>query len=148
MSREMSEENKDYYIGLDIGTNSCGWAVTYPDYEIVRRSGKSLWGVRLFDEADTAKERRIFRTSRRRIQRRRERIELLQSIFAEEISKIDNEFFIRLNESALYDGDKSIDGDFSLFNDIDYTDKEFYKKYPTIYHLEKALMDNSDEKFD
>lgn len=38
-----------YYIGLDIGTNSVGWAVTDPEYNIIRKNGKSLWGVRLFD---------------------------------------------------------------------------------------------------
>lgn len=79
-------ETKDYFLGLDVGTGSVGWAVTDTDYEIMRSHGKDLWGVRLFDSANTAEERRIFRTSRRRLDRRNWRIELLQGIFAEEIN--------------------------------------------------------------
>lgn len=57
-----------YYLGFDIGTSSLGWAVTDADYNLVRVKGKDLWGVRLFDEAKTAAERRGYRTSRRRLQ--------------------------------------------------------------------------------
>lgn len=39
----------DYYVGLDIGTNSVGWAVTDTKYNILRKKGKSMWGVRLFE---------------------------------------------------------------------------------------------------
>ena len=39
---------KDYYLGLDIGTNSCGFAVTDENYNILKKKGKKLWGVRLF----------------------------------------------------------------------------------------------------
>ncbi len=49
---------RDYYIGLDLGTGSLGWAVTDREYEIMRAHGKALWGVRLFDSANTAEERR------------------------------------------------------------------------------------------
>ena len=42
---------KTYYLGLDMGTNSLGWAVTDQNYHILRAKGKDLWGVRLFDEA-------------------------------------------------------------------------------------------------
>lgn len=37
----------DYYIGLDIGTNSVGWAATDTDYNLLRAKGKDMWGVRL-----------------------------------------------------------------------------------------------------
>lgn len=60
----------DYYVGLDIGTNSVGWAVTDTQYNILRKKGKSMWGVRLFEEAKTAAERRTARTNRRRLQRK------------------------------------------------------------------------------
>ena len=50
----MSEHTeKEYYLGLDIGTDSVGWAVTDPEYHVLRRKGKALWGVRLFDAANT-----------------------------------------------------------------------------------------------
>lgn len=44
----------DYYVGLDLGSGSVGWAVTDPDYHLLRSHGKALWGVRLFDTAKTA----------------------------------------------------------------------------------------------
>ena len=31
-----------YYIGLDIGTNSVGWAVTDPEYNVLRFKGNSM----------------------------------------------------------------------------------------------------------
>ena len=79
----------DYFLGLDMGTGSLGWAVTDPEYEIVKKHGKALWGVRLFDSASTAEERRVFRTNRRRLDRRNWRIHILQELFAEEIAKVD-----------------------------------------------------------
>ena len=82
-------EHKDYFLGLDIGTSSVGWAVTDQNYNIIKKSGKALWGSRVFEAANTAKERRIFRVARRRLERRKQRIALLQEIFAEEINKVD-----------------------------------------------------------
>ena len=54
---------KKYNIGLDIGTNSVGWAVVEAGTQKIIRKGrgkdtKRLWGVRLFDSANTAAERR------------------------------------------------------------------------------------------
>lgn len=139
---------KEYFLGLDIGTSSLGWAVTDTDYKILRAKGKNLIGVRLFEEGKTAEERRLFRSSRRRTARRKERIKLLQELFAEEINKIDPTFFQRLKESKYYLGDKSDkDCPFALFNDEGFTDKEYHEKYPTIYHLRKDLIE-SDEKKD
>ena len=45
---------QEYYIGLDIGTSSVGWAVTDMNYQIIKRHGKALWGSRLFASANTA----------------------------------------------------------------------------------------------
>lgn len=50
-----------YYIGLDIGTNSVGWAVTDPEYNVLRFKGNSMWGARLFEEAKPAADRRAAR---------------------------------------------------------------------------------------
>ncbi len=142
--------SRDYFLGLDIGTGSVGWAVSDKQYEISRAHGKALWGVRLFDSANTAEERRIFRTARRRLDRRNWRIELLQSIFAEEVMKVDAGFFHRLKESRYTPEDKKdISGKcpllpYALFVDKDYTDKDYYKQFPTIYHLRKYLMRTSE----
>lgn len=135
-----------YYLGLDIGTNSVGWAVTDEKFKVVKKKGKSLWGVRLFDEAQSKLERRTFRSARRRLQRRKERITLLQGIFEDEINKIDPTFFIRLNESSLLESDRKLFGKYSLFNDIGKTDKDFYDKYKTIYHLREHLLESKEKE--
>lgn len=134
------KEIKKIFIGLDMGTNSVGWAATDENYEVIKKNGKALWGIRLFDEAQTAEDRRMHRIARRRIERRSRRIDLLQELFAQEICKKDPGFYERLNESGLYEEDKTVHQTNSLFNDVDFNDKAYYKKYPTIYHLRHALM--------
>ena len=134
------KEIKKIFIGLDMGTNSVGWTATDENYEVIKKNGKALWGIRLFDEAQTAEDRRMHRIARRRIERRSRRIDLLQELFAQEICKKDPGFYERLNESGLYAEDKTVHQTNSLFNDVDFNDKAYYKKYPTIYHLRHALM--------
>ena len=133
---------KNYFIGLDMGTESVGWAVTDEDYNLLKARGHDMWGSYLFNEAQTAARRRGFRTARRRFARVRQRINLLQSLFAEEMAKKDPLFFIRLNNSSLWKEDKDgrIIGTSVLFNDDGYKDKDYFAQYPTIYHLRLALM--------
>lgn len=144
---------KDYFLGLDLGTGSLGWAVTDEKYEILRKHGKALWGVRLFESAKTAEERRTFRTARRRLERRNWRIELLQGIFSEEIDKVDPGFYLRMKESRyVWEDKRDVNGNcpqlpYALFVDEKYTDKDYHKQFPTIYHLRKWLM-NTNEKPD
>lgn len=138
---------QEYYLGLDMGTGSVGWAVTDTDYQVLKSHGKALWGVRLFETAMTAEERRGFRTARRRLDRRNWRIQILQEIFSEEIAKVDPGFFLRMKESKYYPEDKlDEEGNcpklpYALFVDKKYTDKDYHKEFPTIYHLRKMLMD-------
>ena len=161
---------KDYSIGLDIGTSSVGWAVVNSDtYEIIKKktiqnnfnlntgeetkkfSRKALWGVRLFEEAKTATDRRMARSTRRRYDRRRKRIKLLQDIFKGEINKIDNEFFDKLKTS--FYNPKDINN--IKVNLTDYDKMNIFsnnkrngleKKYPTIYHLRNELINNPEQK--
>ena len=138
----------DYYLGLDLGTSSIGWAVTDEKYDILRFNKKFMWGTHLFDTGNTAAERRIFRTSRRRLKRKKNRIELLQTLFSEEISKKDFGFFQRLKESQYDIEDKTVKNKNTLFMDENYTDKDYHDEYPTIYHLRKALIDNEENAFE
>ena len=133
-------ENKVWYLGLDIGTASVGWAATDTEYKIIRKNKKRLWGVRLFEEATTAQERRTFRSNRRRLARRKWRLNLLEELFSEEIAKVDPNFYLKLRESKYHYEDKTHKVPFAIFNDKDYTDKDYYKEYPTIYHLRTSLM--------
>lgn len=136
--------NKKYYLGLDIGTASVGWAVTDEAYNLCKYKGKRMWGIRLFEEAKTAEDRRMKRSNRRRLSRRRQRIDLLQELFASEMAKVDATFFLRLNESRLHLEDKSTGEKYPLFIDKDYNDTHYYKDYPTIYHLRKELIESKE----
>lgn len=140
-------KKEEYYLGFDIGTNSVGWAVTDADYKVLKFNGKSMWGTRLFNAANTAEERRGFRANRRRKDRKKWRLKLLQEIFAEEICKVDAGFYQRMKDSFFYPEDKQIEQTFSLFNDVNYTDAEYHQEFPTIYHLRKALI-QGDKQYD
>lgn len=154
--------NKDYYIGLDIGTNSVGWALTDDKYNLQKvrsdKKDKSTWGVRLFDDAKTAADRRTKRSMRRRLHRRRVRLNYLKALLAPEINKIDPSFFKRLENSYLYVNKDNKTGPridyanknniklyqksnrFHLFEGKGITDEEYYRDFPTIYHLRSALI--------
>lgn len=135
-------ENEKIYLGLDIGTNSVGWVVTDDEYRLRKHKSNLMWGVHLFDEAQQSAERRAFRTARRRLDRRKQRIALLQEFFAPEVIKNDPTFFIRLKESALLPQDREHKNINTFFDDDNYTDKQYFEKNPTIHHLIAELMEN------
>ena len=143
----MENDKKDYYVGLDIGTDSDGWAVTTDRYDIIKAHGQKLWGARLFDRAEVAAKRRLKRGARRRWARKKLETRWLQEIFANEISVVDKNFFVRLNNSSLFmeDKDSALHSKDSLFfgtnNGREYSDKDYYKQYKTIYHLRKELLE-------
>ena len=130
----MNKQQSSYFIGLDCGTSSVGWAVTDDQYHLQRAKGKNLWGVRLFDEAQDASTRRQARANRRRLRRTRDRIKLLELLFADEMSKVDPEFYLRLQKSFLQQDDKGLTNHSknTLFNDPQYTDKDYHEEW---WHL-------------
>lgn len=143
-------EKKKYNIGLDIGTASVGWAVVEDGTQKIIRKGtgknrKALWGVRLFDSANTAESRRGFRSSRRRYERRRERIRLLQEEFKDEINKVDPNFFQKLQESKYHEND-IINKTIFINADEKTKVREYNEKYKTIYHLRKRLIDDDSKE--
>ncbi|HIU21966.1 MAG TPA: type II CRISPR RNA-guided endonuclease Cas9 [Candidatus Fimihabitans intestinipullorum] len=145
----MEQQKREYNIGLDIGTTSVGWAVVEDKTQKILRKGKgkkrkSLWGVRLFEAASTAEKRRNYRSTRRRYDRRRERIRLLQEEFKEEINKVDPTFFKKLQESK-YDENDKLNKTILLTSDEKEQIKEYNNKYKTIYHLRKNLMDDKSK---
>ena len=140
----------DYSIGLDMGTGSVGWAVTDEDGKLLHFKKQPTWGSRLFDSAQTAAEARIPRGQRRRYVRRRWRLDLLQSLLQEEIERVAPDFFLRLRQSRLVKDDPNKTTSnyrWPLFNDSDFTEADYYDKFPTIYHLRSWLME-TDEKAD
>lgn len=137
---------KEYNIGLDIGTTSVGWSVVEANNQKVMRKGnKALWGVRLFEEATTAESRRMQRSARRRYDRRRERIKLLQDEFSEEINKIDENFFQKLKESKFVETDK-LNKKIVLTKEEKKELRDYQNKYKTIYHLRDELINNPEKK--
>lgn len=136
--------DNDYYVGFDIGTDSIGMALTDTSYKVLKYKGKAMWFVRLFDKSMTAKERRDFRSGTRRLARKRERVSLLQMLFNSAISEKDVAFFQRLKESNLYEEDKTVGTPYAVFADADYTDKDYHRDFPTIYHLRKELIVNPE----
>jgi len=150
---------KPYNIGLDIGTTSVGWAVVDTNtFKVIKRTVKKiekkgkvkgeqkvLWGVRLFDEAESAKSRREKRSTRRRYDRRRARIKLLQKQFEEEILKVDPNFFVKLKESFYNEKDDK-NKTVKLTKEEKKQIKDYYKEYPTIYHLRERLIKNPEKE--
>lgn len=148
-------ENKNYSIGLDIGTNSVGFAVITDDYKVPSKKmkvlgntdkrfiKKNLIGALLFDEGTTAEARRLKRTARRRYTRRKNRLRYLQEIFFEEMSKLDSSFFHRLDDSFLIPEDKRA-SKYPIFATLG-EEKEYHKQFPTIYHLRKYLADSKEK---
>ena len=148
---------KSYSIGLDIGTNSVGWAVITDDYKVPAKKmkvlgntdkkyiKKNLLGALLFDSGETAEATRLKRTARRRYTRRKNRLRYLQDIFAEEMAKVDENFFQRLDESFLrWDDDNKKFGRYPIFgNKADVV--KYYQEFPTIYHLRKHLAESSEK---
>lgn len=131
---------KSFYVGLDIGTDSVGYAVTDERYNLCRFKGEPMWGVTLFDSAELADKRRTYRVARRRLDRRQQRVRLLMELFAGEIYAIDEGFFKRIQESYKYpenEGQKV-----RLFGTYE-EQKAYMSKYPTIHHLIDELMCNT-----
>jgi len=164
-------KKEKYTIGLDIGTTSVGWAVIDDDFNLVqdkkkiteidadgnvarRKSRVNLWGVRLFEAGQVAADRRIKRGGRRRLARRKKRLNYLREIFEPEILLFDDSFFIRMDESFYQNDDKSnktIEAKYPFFNGIEgsgetYSNEiDYYEKYPTIYHLRERLIENPEQ---
>lgn len=140
-------DKREYFLGLDMGTSSVGWAVTDASYQLLKAKGKDLWGVREFEEAETAVERRTHRVARRRRQRETVRIGILKEYFHDAIMQVDPCFYQRLDNSkyCLADKEKSVRDKNGIFHDAEYTDKEYYAQYPTIFHLRKELLESKQE---
>lgn len=142
----MTKVTEDYIVGLDIGTNSCGWVAINSRNELLRLHGKTAIGAHLFDAGNSAADRRAFRITRRRLKRRRWRLKLLEEIFDPYMTEIDPYFFARLKESGLSPLDERKTTSSIIFP-TPQEDHQFYHDNPTIYHLRHKLM-TEDKKFD
>lgn len=116
----MNHKNKKYYLGLDLGISSVGWAVMTKEEEEYYIDD---FGVRLFDCAENpkdgttnAEERRKFRSVRRLNRRRKQRINELKWFLEKNniISKVEVENFFKI---------------FKITNNIKYDDTKYFNPY-------------------
>lgn len=142
MFSEKNQKNsgKGYYIGVDIGTDSVGYAVTDKDYSLCKFKGEFMAGATLFEKAEQRADRRVHRTSRRRSDRRQMRVDLICELLCKEIAKVDPNFFRQMKESYLWECDKSKEA----IAGCQWMNEEYNKRFPTIHHLIMELI-NSEE---
>ena len=55
----MEKKSKKIYLGLDIGTDSVGYAVTDDQYNLLRVHGDDAWGSVIFDAASLSDEEEV-----------------------------------------------------------------------------------------
>ena len=151
------EKQQDYSIGLNIGTNSVGWAVITDDFKVPSKKvkiygntchehiKKKLLGSLLFEAGETAAGRRMKRTARRRVIRRQNRLRYLKELFFNQMELVDKNFFHRLEESFLVPEEKT--GSRHLVFGNKRLEKQYRKDFPTVYHLRQHLA-SADEKAD
>ena len=131
-------KRKNYYLGLNLGTSSIGWAVMDENYHLMRKKDKTTMGTYLFREGESAEGRRMQRGSRKRTSRRKWRLSFVDQLFKPEIDKVDPDFFARLKDSNISPLDKNkkyLNQPLLMKNE-----KNIFHQYPTIYHLREALM--------
>lgn len=138
------KKTNPYILSLDIGTASIGYACMDLDFNILKYHDKDAIGVLTFEGADTAAERRGFRTSRRRKNRRIKRLGLLQEVLAPLVKN--SNFYQLLNLHKW----KNSNEDFkhrSLSEVLKALGKN-PKAYPTIYHLQQDIQNHPEKKFE
>lgn len=135
-----------YNIGLDIGTSSVGYAMTDEKGRLLRFHKRPTYGSVLFEEAQTAKERRQKRSARRRLARRRKRIKLLQALVAPDVCAADPAFFLRMNESFLWAEDSKYEKFYAKLPKALFVDGTVsVETLPTIYHIRNELVKSTKQ---
>lgn len=117
-----NKTNGNYNLGLDIGTNSIGWAIHDDIYKLID------FGVYLDPKKEDSKENRSKRSARRNQRRKTYRLNMLENLAIEK----------KLIEPNLKEQTK-----YNMFDKY-FRDKREQEKYeiffPTIYHLKKKAI--------
>lgn len=128
-----------YHVALSLKPDAVGWAVLDDNFNLKKvypfgnKNSVLAIGADKFTPGSTAAETRAIRSNRRRLSRRKKRIGWLNDIFEPYLQPVDPTFLRRLKESSLAGSDKKFSGGI-IFND-EQKEKDFYKKYPTVFHL-------------
>ncbi|QIH76705.1 type II CRISPR RNA-guided endonuclease Cas9 [Macrococcoides canis] len=132
----MEKSVKPYILSLDIGTASVGWSAFDKNFNILKYHDKDAIGVLTFESASTAAERRLQRGARRRYNRRIKRLGLLQEVLAPLVKNPN--FYKYENLSKWKNNNYDFQGK-SLSEVLRFLGMDA-KSYPTIYHLQYALL--------
>lgn len=138
---------ENYNLAIVPSSSSVGYAAVDDQLNLLEPvHRKKAIGLRKFSEADTAEDRRMHRSAFRTNKRKKSRVRLLNQVLKDEINKCDPLLLARIAESGV--SSKDVKKNFnSIVYDRNNGDAVFHKKYPTIWHLEKYLME-TDEKAD
>lgn len=113
---------------------------------LLRFHKRPTYGSVLFEEAQTAKERRQKRSARRRLARRHKRIKLLQALVAPDVCVADPEFFLRMNESFLWAEDSKYEKLYAKLPKALFVDGTVsVETLPTIYHIRNELVKSTKQ---
>ncbi|ANU10858.1 CRISPR-associated protein, Csn1 family [Planococcus antarcticus DSM 14505] len=134
---------KNYTIGLDIGVASVGWVCIDENYKILNYNNRHAFGVHEFESAESAAGRRLKRGMRRRYNRRKKRLQLLQSLFDSYIT--DSGFFSKTDSQHFWKNNNEFEN--RSLTEVLSSLRISSRKYPTIYHLRSDLIE-SNKKMD
>lgn len=136
---------KKYSIGLDIGTSSVGWICLSSDYQILKYNNRLALGVHEFEGAKVAADRRIKRGTRRRYNRRKKRLQLLQQLFQIPMEEQYPNFFKQDDSKHFWKNNNQFEN--RTLSEVLRSLGTNSRIYPTIYHLRNDLV-KSKEKAD
>lgn len=141
MNKNIEHTEGNYIMGITVGTSSTGYAVINDDNEILKPvHNKYGIGARIFRTRDKAEDRRNFRSARRMLNHKKSRLKYFDDIMRPEITKIDPQFFNRLKNSYVAKGDKTREKYESILFPTKEEERAYYQQYPTVYHLQQALL--------
>lgn len=132
----MDKSITPYILSLDIGTASVGYSAMDKNFNILKYHDKDAIGVLTFESANTAAERRLQRGARRRYNRRIKRLGLLQEVLAPLVKNPN--FYKYENLSRWKNNNHDFQGK-SLSEVLRFLGMDG-RVYPTIYHLQYALL--------
>lgn len=135
--------SRDYTIGLDIGTNSVGFVAIDKKMKVLQYNGRFAFGTHEFVGAETAENTRLKRGARRRYNRRKKRIQLLQEQFS---SQMEQQSFFSPKDSQHFWRNVN-DFENRTLSEIVAKLRLKQANYPTIYHLRNQLV-TSNQKAD
>lgn len=140
--KEMKKTKTPYLIGMDIGTNSVGIAMTDKDYNVINVNGKRAMCSRKLGKAETATKRRAARGARIRIDRNQTRQSFVLDALIDIFENLNPNFATYIKESGLHENDRSVPLSESEKQRI----RRINKEYPTIHHKIMACINNTAEE--